>query len=199
MAAEAFERRRPSAAPETSIHTSRPATIRLRGRCHIPSSSTAVTIATAHSRPVQAAATVPIRSLPVSPHTRPSTTLPPSSGRPGTRLNKPTRRLAVEVSDSTDQPMRATMAPSTCAASPSPGSSANPTAAISRFTIGPTTDTTVDAHQRGFVRPKAVCPPAIESTIRSTGQPKARAAPAWASSCSSTETPSRRQKPRATA
>ena len=38
MAAEAFERRRPSAAPEISIHTSSPATMRLSGRCHSPSS-----------------------------------------------------------------------------------------------------------------------------------------------------------------
>ena len=50
--------------------------------------------ATANPRPTQAATTVPLCSLRVTPHTTSRSIRPPSSGRPGSRLNAPTIRLA---------------------------------------------------------------------------------------------------------
>ena len=52
------------------------------------------TVSTATTRPSQPAATRPRPLLPVARHTRALTIWPPSSGRPGSRLKRPTRRLA---------------------------------------------------------------------------------------------------------
>ncbi len=84
-------------------------------------------------------------------------------------------RLAAALSDTSIHRMRP---PSASAPPAISGRAAKPSPAIPRFTSGPTSDTTVEAPQPGRVRPNEVCPPMIESTIRSTGHPKSRAVPA---------------------
>ena len=61
--------------------------------------------ATARIRPAQAATMVAVTGLPVTFHTPARSIRPPSSGRPGSRLNTPTSRLA-QTSCSISRPGR---------------------------------------------------------------------------------------------
>ena len=127
---------------------------------------------------------------PVSFHTPARRIRPPSSGRPGSRLNTPTTRFArISWSISTrgmPPGLNATSRPQ-----PHPASASE--------VSGPTTET---ANSRAGVCGSCSIsenPPSGYSRIRRTARPKACATTQWLSSCTSTEAYSRMTKAAATA
>lgn len=115
---------------------------------------------------------------PVTFQTRDSTTKPPSSGRPGSRLNPATNTLEKANAQASSDGMSATSA---C-------SSSQPTPASRRFPAGPATAMSAAVPGRRLAVPNTVCPPQRLATIRSTRLPVARAAMACPASCTNTDT-----------
>ena len=147
------------------------------------------TSSTASPRPAHAAAIVAWPGRPVSFHIPARSIRPPSSGRPGSRLNTPTTRLArISWSISTrgiPPRLNATFSPQ-----PHPASASE--------VSGPTTETANSRAGVGGSCSISEKPPSGYSRIRRTVSPKARATTQWLSSCTSTEAYSRMTKVAAT-
>jgi len=143
---------------------------------------------TATTRPAQPATTVPRGRSPDTFQTRASSTRPPSSGSPGTRLNSATNALASAPAYSTP--------PST-----PPGTAwiaSQQAAPTTRFAAGPTVAISALDPGDEAAAPNAVCPPHNVIANSRTSSPRARAMYPCASSCRNTETNSSTTKLNAT-
>ena len=131
-------------------------------------------------RPQLLATSTPRRWLPLACHTRAFTIRPPSSGRPGSRLNRASTMLRVPSSE--------TMAPSRGERWAAGWVAASRPAPSTRLTAGPAAATSRAPRAVLHSRSTLATPPSRNKVMLRTSTPWARATREWPNSCRSTET-----------